>query len=133
MVKRNPNVSSNRNKSRKAHFTAPSHVRRVLMSARLSKDLLAEHQVRSLPVRREDEVEVVSGSNKGQTGRITSVYRKKFVIHVAGIEKELSRGAVKVGIHPSNCIITKLGRVDKDRKNLIAAKAATRAARKSAD
>ena len=45
MVKYNPNVSSSRRKSRKAYFTAPSHVRRVLLSAPLSKDLQTKHKV----------------------------------------------------------------------------------------
>lgn len=39
-------VSSSRRKSRKAHFTAPSSVRRVLMSAPLSTDLRNKYNVR---------------------------------------------------------------------------------------
>ncbi len=38
-------VSSSRRKSRKAHFSAPSSVRRVLMSAALSSDLKNKHNV----------------------------------------------------------------------------------------
>ncbi len=45
-MKYSPNVSSSRRKSRKAHFTAPSHVRRVLMTAPLSKELQAKYKVR---------------------------------------------------------------------------------------
>lgn len=37
MTKINTNLSSSRRKSRKAHFQAPSSVRRVIMSAPLSK------------------------------------------------------------------------------------------------
>ena len=44
-MKFSPNVSSSRRKSRKAHFTAPSHVRRTLMTAPLSKELQAKHKV----------------------------------------------------------------------------------------
>ena len=36
-MKLNKFVSSDRSKSRKRHFTAPSHIRRKLMSAPLSK------------------------------------------------------------------------------------------------
>ena len=36
-MKLNKHVSSDRGKSRKRHFTAPSHIRRRLMSAPLSK------------------------------------------------------------------------------------------------
>lgn len=49
MTKFNPNVSSSRRKSRKAHFTAPSHVRRVILSAPLSKDLQQKYKVRCHP------------------------------------------------------------------------------------
>ena len=36
------------------------------MSAPLSKDLRTKHHVRSLPIRRDDEVVVVRGHYKGQ-------------------------------------------------------------------
>lgn len=39
MTKINTNLSSSRRKSRKAHFSAPSSVRRVIMSAPLSKGM----------------------------------------------------------------------------------------------
>lgn len=38
-------VSSSRRKSRKAHFDAPSSIRRKIMSAALSKDLRGKHNV----------------------------------------------------------------------------------------
>ncbi|KAA8895494.1 hypothetical protein FN846DRAFT_784976, partial [Sphaerosporella brunnea] len=40
-------ISSSRRKSRKAHFSAPSSVRRKLMSATLSKELREKYGVRS--------------------------------------------------------------------------------------
>lgn len=57
-MKRNPNVSSSARKSRKAHFNAPSHVRRIIMTSMLSKDLQQKHGVKSLPIRKDDEVSV---------------------------------------------------------------------------
>ena len=51
-------MTSSRRKSRKAHFTAPSHIRRRLMSAPLSKELRQKYNVRSMPVRKDDEVQV---------------------------------------------------------------------------
>lgn len=45
-MKFSPNVSSSRRKSRKAHFTAPSHIRRKIMTAPLSKELQAKYKVR---------------------------------------------------------------------------------------
>ena len=65
-MKFSKSVSSSRRKCRKRHFTAPSSVRRKLMSAPLSKELRNKHHVRSLPIRRDDEVVVVRGHYKGQ-------------------------------------------------------------------
>ncbi|KAI5684448.1 hypothetical protein M9H77_05676 [Catharanthus roseus] len=127
-MKYNPRVSSSRRKSRKAHFTAPSSVRRVLMSAHLSGELRSKYNVRSMPVRKDDEVQVIRGTYKGRDGKVVQVYRKKWVIHIERITREKVNGStVNVGIHPSNVVITKL-RIDKDRKSLIDRKAKGRMA-----
>lgn len=57
-MKFNKLVSSSRRKNRKRHFTAPSHIRRKIMSAPLSKELRKKYGVRSIPVRKDDEVMV---------------------------------------------------------------------------
>ncbi|WJX26642.1 60S ribosomal protein L26B [Trifolium repens] len=127
-MKFNPRVSSSRRKSRKAHFTAPSSLCRVLMSAPLSGDLRSKYNVRSLPVRKDDEVQVVRGTFKGREGKIVQVYRKKWVIHIERITREKVNGQiVDVGVNPSKVVITKI-RLDKDRKSLLDRKAKGRAA-----
>ncbi|KAJ7514993.1 hypothetical protein O6H91_23G067800 [Diphasiastrum complanatum] len=130
-MKFSPRVSSSRRKSRKAHFTAPSSVRRILMSAPLSSDLKHKYNyVRSVPVRKDDEVQVVRGTFKGREGKVVQVYRRKWVIHVERITREKVNGAtVNVGIDPSKVIITKL-KLDKDRKALLDRKGKGRAAEK---
>lgn len=50
-MKTNPNVSSSRRKARRAHFQAPSSIRRNIMSAPLSRELREKYNVRSIPVR----------------------------------------------------------------------------------
>jgi len=108
-----------RRKQRKAHFSAPSHIRRVLMSAPLSKDARAKHSVRALPIRKDDEVRIKRGINKGREGKVSAVYRKKWVIHIEKITRDKANGAqVPIGIHPSNVEITK-PKLDKNRKKLI--------------
>merc|ERR1711933_534581 len=67
-MKFNEAVSSSRRKSRKSHFTAPSHIRRKLMSAPLSAELRAKYNVRSVPIRKDDEVQVVRGTFKNREG-----------------------------------------------------------------
>lgn len=39
------NVSSSRRKARKAHFSAPSHKKRIALSVHLCKDLRTKHKV----------------------------------------------------------------------------------------
>jgi large subunit ribosomal protein L26e len=93
-----------------------------MMSAPLSKELREQYGVRSMPIRKEDQVLVVRGSKKGQEGAVSSVYRLKFAIQLEKLTKEKSNGAsVPLNIHPSKVVITKL-HLDKDRKNLIARK-----------
>nr|AAX92766.1 ribosomal protein L24, putative [Oryza sativa Japonica Group]ABA91453.2 60S ribosomal protein L26-1, putative, expressed [Oryza sativa Japonica Group] len=117
-MKRNPRVTSSRRKCRKAHFTAPSSVRRVLMSAALSTELRHKYNV-------------VRGSYKGREGKVVQVYRRRWVIHVERITREKVNGStVNVGIHPSKVVVTKL-KLDKDRKAILDRKASGRAADKA--
>ncbi|KAI8944646.1 ribosomal protein L24 [Xylaria longipes] len=119
MVKVSPNVSSSRRKARRAHFQAPSSIRRNIMSAPLSKELREKYNVRSIPVRKDDEVQIVRGSNKGREGKVTSVYRLKYQIHIERVTREKTSGqSVPLGIHPSNVVVTKL-KLDKDRENIL--------------
>ncbi|KAI7785343.1 60s ribosomal protein l26 [Diaporthe eres] len=119
MAKVNSTLHSSRRKSRKAHFEAPSSVRRNIMSAPLSKELREKYNVRSIPIRKDDEVQIVRGSNKDKEGKVTSVYRLKYVIHVERVTREKVSGqSVPLGIHPSNVVITKL-KLDKDRESIL--------------
>merc|ERR1712080_259695 len=128
IMKYSANVTSSRRKSRKAHFTAPSSVRRKIMSAHLNKDLSSKYHVKSMPIRKDDEVIVVRGSHRGREGKVIQVYRKKFVIHFERVTREKSNGStVNVGIHPSNVMITKL-KLDKDRRKILDRKDTSKAA-----
>ncbi|GKY95472.1 60S ribosomal protein L26B [Mayamaea pseudoterrestris] len=116
-------VSSSRRKSRKAHFGAHSEARRKLMSANLSKELRARHNVRSMAIRKDDEVMVVRGLYKAREGKVVQVCRKKFVVHIDRLNRDKVNGnSVAVGIQTSNLVITKL-KLDKDRKAKLEAKA----------
>ncbi|ODN83404.1 ribosomal protein L24 [Cryptococcus amylolentus CBS 6039] len=112
-------LASDRRKSRKAHFSAPGGEKRKIMSSSLSKELRQKHSARSIPVRKDDEVLIVRGKYKGREGKVTQVYRKKWVIHVDRVHIEKSNAAtVPVGIHPSNVVITSL-KLDKDRRAIL--------------
>merc|ERR1712026_477923 len=128
-MKLNKHVTSSARKQRKRQFSAPSHIRRKLMSAPLSKDLRQKYGVRSMPIRKDDEVQVLRGHYKGQqVGKVVQCYRKKFVVYIERIQREKANGAtVYVGIHPSKVSIVKL-KMDKDRKLIIDRRAKGRAA-----
>ena len=105
---------------KQAHFSAPSDQRRKLMAAPLSKELREKHGgIRAVPIRKDDEVKVVRGSFKGRDGKVTTVYRRKWVIHVERVTRDKANGStVNVGLDPSKVVLTKL-KLDKDRKALL--------------
>ncbi|KAF9227502.1 ribosomal protein L24 [Gyrodon lividus] len=112
-------VSSSRRKARKAHFSAPSSIRRKIMSSPLSKELRGKYNTRSLPIRKDDEVRIVRGKYKGREGKVTQVYRKKWVIHVDRVQRDKSNGAtVPIGVNPSKVVITTI-KLDKDRRAIL--------------
>ncbi|KAI0780993.1 translation protein SH3-like domain-containing protein [Trametes elegans] len=118
-MKFNADVSSSRRKSRKAHFSAPSSVRRKIMSSSLSKELRGKYNTRSIPIRKDDEVRIVRGKYKGREGKVTQVYRKKWVIHVDRVQRDKSNGAsVPIGIHPSKVVVINL-KLDNDRRAIL--------------
>ncbi len=72
-----------------------------------------------MPIRKDDEVTIMRGANKGREGKVTSVYRLKYVVHIERVAREKSNGqSVPLGIHPSKVVITKL-KLDKDRENIL--------------
>ena len=100
---------------------ASSHSKQLMLLFTMPPQKLIPfpHQVRSIPIRKDDEVMITRGSNKGREGKVTSVYRLKYIIHIERVSREKSNGqSVPIGIHPSKCVITKL-KVDKDRENIL--------------
>ena len=76
-----------------------------------------------MPVRRDDEVKVKRGQSKGREGKITQVYRLKWVIHVDKLNREKANGtSVPLGINASNVEIIKL-KLTKDRRRILERKA----------
>ena len=76
-------------------------------------------QVRSIPIRKDDEVTIVRGANKGREGKVTSVYRLKYLIHIERVSREKSNGqSVPIGVHPSKVVVNKL-KLDKDREKIL--------------
>jgi len=89
------------------------------MSSALSKELRTKYNTRSLPIRKDDEVRIVRGKYKGREGKVTQVYRKKWVIHVDRVQREKANSSsAPIGVHPSNVVITTI-KLDKDRRAIL--------------
>ena len=94
------------------------------MSCGLSKALREKYSVRSLPIKRGDEVSFFSpreSSTKNQRtqGKVVTVYRKKWCIYVDKYTKEKQNGqSVNIPLKVSACRIEKLF-LNKDRKECI--------------
>ena len=94
----------------------------------MNKDLRTKYLVRSVPVRKGDVVKVVRGNFKGREGKILTVYRKRWALHIEKMTRDKTNGKaalshdsgsqVQVPVHPSNCVITTL-KIDKNRKALL--------------
>ena len=128
-MKTHQSVSSQRRKSRKAYFTAPSNVRRVMMSCHLSQELKQKYEVRSIPVRKGDQVKVMVGGFKNNEGKVTSVYRRRRCIYIEKVIKEKTNGQqANIPVHPSNCMITYL-KMDRDRREILEKKKRSKASK----
>ena len=103
------------------------------MSSALAKDLRSKYSVRSLPIRKDDEVRVERGKYKGREGKVTQVYRKKWIIHIDRVTRDKANGSSSaIGIHPSNVVITAL-KLDNDRKAILDRKDRSKSAKKGDD
>ncbi len=112
--------SSQPRKQRKALYTAPLHKRRKLMAAPLSPELRKQYGIRSLPVRKGDEVVVMRGGFKGTKGKVVRVDLRAMRIYIEGVTVNNARGEPRYyPIHPSNVMIVGLNLDDDERKKII--------------
>lgn len=112
-------VTSSRRKNRKRHFGADDAERRVRMSSGLSKELREKYKIKTLPIKKEDEVEVVTGDLSGKKGRVIDVKRAVYKVVLDITYREKKNGQIaRYGIHPSNLRITGISMND-ERMRLI--------------
>lgn len=87
-----------------------------MLSAHLSKELQTKFKRRSFPVRKGDEVEVMSGEYKKRKGKISSVDYKNYKVYVEGVTIKRTKGTeAQVSIRPSNLRIINPDLADKKR------------------
>jgi len=111
--------SAKARKQRKFRFTAPMHVRQNFANAHISKDLASKLGIkrRAIEVRKGDTVKVMSGDNKGKTGKVASVDLKRVSITVEGVTRKNSKNKeLLLAISPSSVYLIDLDLTDKYRK-----------------
>ena len=107
-------------KQRKYRYNAPANVRHKLVSAHLSKELRQKLGVRSIPLRKGDEVQVMKGKFKSHKGLVEEVNLKKLKVYVAGVKvKKVDGSEVSKSLEPSNLKILNLKLEDKRRQEVI--------------
>ena len=100
-MKTNPFVSSQARKTRKHFFNATKEEKHIAMSAPLNKELQKQYGIKRLPIRRDDEVEIVRGQMKSRSGRVTAVKLSTMRINVETATKQkMSNETVFIPIHP---------------------------------
>merc|ERR1719263_353311 len=125
-MKSHTSVSSQRKKVQKGPLHCPKLFERKMMSSPLSKELRTKYDCKSVPVRKGDTVLIKCGSKeggvKGKTGKVITVYRRRFCIHVEKVVRDKKNGSqVPIPVDPSNVEITQL-KLDKSRKALLGRK-----------
>ncbi len=115
-------ASSKPKKQRKFRYTAPMHMRQRFVNAHISKELKEKLGIakRSIEIRKGDSVKVVSGGQKGKSGKVSEVSIRRGFVYVDGIVRKTAKGKeIMVPIRASNLYITDLDLSDKYRKESI--------------
>jgi len=120
-------ASSKPRKQRKYRYNAPLHIKYEFLNSPLSKELRKKHNMRSIPLRKGDEVLVMRGAFKKKKVKVASVNVKRSRVTLEGIQRTKKDGAkVNVYFSPSKLQIFSLNLLDKKRisekKNLTAIK-----------
>ncbi len=108
------------NKQRKYAANAPLHIKRKMLSSRLSKELTKKYSKRNITVRKGDKVKIMRGNFKNHTGTVEKVLTKLLRVYVEGIQRLKKDGKrAYYPIHPSNLMITELNLTDKKRQEIL--------------
>lgn len=102
-------------KQRKYRFNAHLKLKRKFLSLNLSKELRKKYGKRSFPLRKGDNVKVLSGKFRNHKGKIVAI-NKKMMILIDGIQTVKRDGTkINVPIRPSKLQIIELELEDKER------------------
>ncbi len=95
---------------------APNHIKRKLMGACLDKKLRERYGMRSIEVRKGDEVKIMRGKFAKKQGKVGGVDVKHTRIQIDGVQRTKKGGEkVETWFHPSNVKIIVLDESDNRR------------------
>jgi len=110
------NSSKQPRKQVKFRANAPNHIKRTFMGATLDKELRKKYGMRSIEVRKGDEVKVMRGKFKGKQGKVGDVEIKNTRLQIDGIQRSKAGGEKLITwFHPSNVKIIILDEKDNRR------------------
>ena len=100
----------------KFRANAPNHIKRTFMGATSDKALRAKYGMRSIEVRKGDEVKVMRGKFAKKQGKVGKVDVKNTRIQIDGLQRAKKGGEkVETWFHPSNVKIIVLDVSDRKR------------------
>lgn len=118
--------SSKPRKQRHFRFNADLHTRQHFVHAHLDKSLRTKLNIkkRAVQISKGDTVKVMTGKNKGKTGKVIIVNTRRSVVYLDSLKKKNARGKeYDVPISSSNVYITDLNLTDKKRAGKLRVKA----------
>ena len=117
------NSSKQPRKQRKFVANAPNHIKRTLLGATLDKKLREKYGMRSVEVRKGDEVKIMRGKFAKKQGKVGKVDVKHTRIQIDGLQRaKLGGEKVETWFHPSNVKIIVLDDSDNRRMKRAAAR-----------
>lgn len=103
-------------KQRKYTRNAPKHIQDQLIKTRLNKDIRNELETKTIPIKRGDRAQVMTGDYKGKEGIVSEIDRDKQKVYLNEITTERVDGTQKmVPIDNSNLQIEALNIEDMKR------------------
>lgn len=110
--------SSQPRRQRNFRFNAPMHIRQHFLHVHLDKALRKKLNLKrsTVQVSKGDTIKVMSGKNKGKTGKVIKVDLRSGRISIDSLSKKNARGKeYNISINASNVYITDLNLSDKFR------------------
>ena len=115
------NSSKQPRKQVKFRANAPNHIKRTFMGSTLDKPLREKYGMRSIEVKKGDEVKIMRGKFKGKQGKVGVVDISNTRIQVDGVQRSKAGGEkLETWFHPSKVKIIILD--DKDKKRMKSSK-----------